>query len=215
MNMKEHLISSMADLDDVAVLADVREMMNRDTRYESILFCLDTGVTKVGERFEAGEYFIADMIVSSMIYRDALNVLMPIVPKSNLPVGRVVIGVVAGDIHDLGKDIVVSLLRAEHFEVIDLGIDVKPERFASAVQTYKPDVLLLSGALSFAQRSMRSTMDELRRRGLRDKVPILIGGMCANEYQKELVGADSWAYALQDTVEFCKRIVGEKYGGKC
>ena len=129
-----------------------------------------------------------------------------------MPVGRVVIGVVEGDIHDIGKDIIVSLLRAEHFEVIDLGVDVKPDRFAYAVQTYRPDVLLMSGVLTLAQESMKKTMDLLRKEELRSQVAILIGGMCAGEYQRQWIGADGWAYDPMETVNFCKRVVEEKYG---
>lgn len=213
MNLQTHLTTAMAALDDEAVLSDVRALMAAGNSYNNILTYLNNGVSQVGQLFEKGEYFIADLIVSGMIYRDALNILMPIKrDQQNLPIGRIVIGVVAGDIHDLGKDIVVSLLRAEHFEVIDLGIDVKPERFAYAVQTYKPDVLLLSGVLSYARESMKETLDYLRQQGLRDSVPVLIGGMCCSEYQMKLIGADGWAYDTADTVAFCKKAIKEKYG---
>ena len=108
--------------------------------FEEIQQCLNTGISAVGTRFERGDYFIADLIVSGMIYRSALNEREPLrsggAPR---PLGKVVIGVVAGDIHDIGKDIIVSLLRAERFDVVDLGIDVKPERFVHAVRNYHPD----------------------------------------------------------------------------
>lgn len=129
-----------------------------------------------------------------------------------MPIGRVVIGVVEGDIHDIGKDIVVSLIRAKHFEVIDLGMDVKPERFAYAIRTYRLDVLLMSGVLTFAKESMKKIMDLLKNENLRGQVAILIGGMCASENQRALVSADIWAYDPMETVNFCKRVVGEKYG---
>lgn len=148
-----------------------------------------------------------------MLYRDALRLLMPMtLGSSSLPIGRIVIGVVEGDIHDIGKDIVVSLLRAEHFEVIDLGVDVKPERFAYAIRTYRPDVLLMSGVLTLARESMKRTVELIEKEQLRSQTRILIGGLCTGEYQREWIGADGWAYDPMETVNFCKKVVGVDYG---
>ena len=215
MNYQDALIEAMTELNDEAVMDCVGKMIATGTSVNAIQMCLNTGVNNVGKRFETGEYFIADLIVSGMIYRDALRLLMPVMDGSRImPVGRVVIGVVEGDIHDIGKDIVVSLLRSEHFEVIDLGVDVKPERFAYAIRTYRPDVLLMSGVLTLARESMKRTTDLLHRENLRQQVAILIGGLCAGEFQRVWVGADGWAYDPMETVAFCKRVMEEKYGTK-
>lgn len=212
MDYRAALIEAMTELNEDQVMECIRTMMEKEHTYNDIQMYLNTGVNNVGKRFENGEYFIADLIVSGMIYRDALTMLMPMIRGgSNMPIGRIVIGVVEGDIHDIGKDIIVSLLRAERFEVIDLGIDVKPERFAYALCTYRPDVLLMSGVLSFAKESMAKTMELLEKEGLRSQVPILIGGLCASEHQMKLIGADGWAYDTAETVNFCKRMVKEKY----
>lgn len=213
MDKQAALIEAMTELNDNQVMECVQQMIEAGHSYNDIQMCLNTGINNVGKRFEKGEYFIADLIVSGMIYRDALALLRPSVPNGkNIPIGRVVIGVVAGDIHDIGKDIIVSLLRAERFDVIDLGIDVKPERFAYAIRTYRPDVLLMSGVLSFAKESMRQTMELLEREGLHDQVPVFIGGLCASEHQMKLIGADGWAYDTMETVKFCKQVVSKKYG---
>ena len=215
MNYRDALVEAMTDLNEEKIMHCIQGLIYEGVSYNDIQMALNEGVTNVGKRFENGEYFIADLIVSGMIYRDALRLLMPVMSGNRLmPIGRVVIGVVEGDIHDIGKDIVVSLLRAEHFEVIDLGVDVKPERFMYAIRTYRPDVLLLSGVLHIAQDSMKKTMVQLMESGLRDQVPVLIGGLCAGEYQREYVGADSWAYDPMETVSFCKKVVKEKYGEK-
>ena len=204
--MKEELISAMTELNEEQVLASIRKLVEAGCTYNSVLMCLNTGIFDVGKRFENGEYFIGDLIVSGMIYQSALTLLQPLHTGTQTPpLGRIVIGVVQGDIHDVGKDIVVSLLRAEHFEVIDLGIDVKPERFAYAVRTYQPDVLLLSGVLNIARSAMQETMELLRNEGLRDAVPVLIGGLCASEYQMRMVGANGWAYDTAETIHFCKK----------
>lgn len=213
MNQRDSLIDAMTELDEDRVMELVREMIDSGTTYNSIQMALNVGITNVGKRFEKGDYFIADLIVSGMVYRDALRILMPVMNRSRtMPIGRVVIGVVQGDIHDIGKDIIVSLLRAEHFEVIDLGVDVKPDRFAYAVRTYRPDALLMSGVLTLARESMKSTMNLLEEEKLRQQVQVLIGGLCAGESQRQWVGADGWAYDPMETVNFCKRVVGEKYG---
>lgn len=216
MNDQEALVWAMTELNDEAVMDCITKLVESGTSTNAIQMSLNTGVTNVGKRFESGEYFIADLIVSGMIYRDALRLLMPVMDSGNriMPIGRVVIGVVEGDIHDIGKDIVVSLLRSEHFEVIDLGVDVKPERFTYAIRTYRPDVLLMSGVLTLARESMKKTMELLNRENLRQQVAILIGGLCAGEYQRAWVGADGWAYDPMETVAFCKRVVEGKYGTK-
>lgn len=215
MNDQEALVSAMTELNDEAVMDCIQRLIDSGVSVNAIQMGLNTGVTNVGKRFETGEYFIADLIVSGMIYRDALRMLMPVMSGNRtMPIGRVVIGVVEGDIHDIGKDIVVSLLRSEHFEVIDLGVDVKPERFAYAIRTYRPDVLLMSGVLTLARESMKKTTDLLLQENLRQQVAILIGGLCAGEFQRAWVGADGWAYDPMETVAFCKRIVEETYGKK-
>lgn len=213
MNHRDSLIDAMTELDEERVMQLVQAMIDSGATSNSIQMALNVGITNVGKRFEKGDYFIADLIVSGMIYRDALRILMPSMDRTrSMPIGRIVIGVVQGDIHDIGKDIIVSLLRAEHFEVIDLGVDVKPERFAYAVRTYRPDALLMSGVLTMARESMKKTLELMQKENLRQQVQVLIGGLCAGESQRQWIGADGWAYDPMETVNFCKRVVGEKYG---
>lgn len=215
MNYREALVEAMTELNEEQIMSCVQQMIDQGSSVNAIQMCLNIGVANVGKRFEKGEYFIADLIVSGMIYRDALRLLMPMMSGSRtMPIGRVVIGVVEGDIHDIGKDIVVSLLRAEHFEVIDLGVDVKPERFAYAMRTYRPDVLLMSGVLTLARDSMKATLELLEKEDLRQQFPVLIGGLCASERHSKWMGADGWAYDPMETVSFCKRAVEVKYGEK-
>lgn len=215
MELNSQLIEAMAQLERETALQLVQAMMDQKYTYLSVQQCLNKGISLVGSKFEIGEYFIADLIVASIIYRDALQLLNPIIPGARiLPIGRVVIGVVEGDIHDLGKDIMVSLLRAERFEVIDLGIDVKPSRFAYAARTYRPDVLLLSGVLRLAMTPMRRTIELLENEGLREDLSVLVGGLCTNEELCRYVGADAWAYDTNVTLNFCKQVIGAKNGQK-
>lgn len=212
MDLENQLIEAMADLNEERVVETVRDMVAAGKTYEHIQHCLNVGISAVGTRFERGDYFIADLIVSGMIYRSALTEQEPLRSEWLVPPrGKIVIGVVSGDIHDIGKDIIVSLLRAERFDVVDLGVDVKPERFAYAVRTYQPDVLLLSGVLSTAQDSMFKTMELLNTEGLRTQVKILIGGLCTSEYLMRSIDADSWAYDTKETIRFCKEVTNAKY----
>ena len=213
MSKSEELIQAMSGLRDERVLELVEQMVQEGYTQNAIFSCLNQGVESVGAQFEAGEYFIADLIVSGMIYRDALNLLNHSgLKRKQLPKGRIVIGVVEGDIHDIGKDIVVNLLRADGFEVIDLGIDVRPQRFCYAMKTYRPDVLMMSGILVAARDAMARTMDALRQENLRQTSPVLLGGQCASSYLAKSLGADGWAYDTMETVSFCNRVVEEKYG---
>lgn len=213
MRLSDDLANAMRELNEGRVFSTIRAMLDEGCSYNGIIASLNSGISRVGKRFEAGEYFIADLIVSGMIYRNALTLLMPLSSaRQPVPIGRVAIGVVAGDIHDIGKDIIVGLLRAERFEVIDLGIDVKPERFAYAVRTYRPDVLLLSGVILTARTSMEETIKLIRNENPCLEMPILIGGMCVGEDVMKTSSADGWAYDSLDTVQFCKREVKKKYG---
>ena len=213
MDLNRTLIDAMADLNEDLVVSTVREMVAQGHSFEEIQQCLNTGISAVGTRFERGDYFIADLIVSGMIYRSALNEREPLrsggAPR---PAGKIVIGVVAGDIHDIGKDIIVSLLRSDRFDVVDLGIDVKPERFVYAIKNYKPDVVLLSGVLTTAQDAMRKTIQAIEQAGIRENVKILIGGLCTSEYLRRTVGADGWAYDSKQTVQFCREVMDDRKG---
>lgn len=211
MDLNKILIDAMADLNEDLVVSTVREMVAQGQSFEEIQQCLNTGIAAVGTRFERGDYFIADLIVSGMIYRSALNEREPLRSEgAPRPAGKIVIGVVAGDIHGIGKDIIVSLLRAERFDVVDLGIDVKPERFVYAAKNYKPDVVLLSGVLTTARESMRKTIQAMEDAGVREQVKILIGGLCTSQYLMDALKADGWAYDSKQTVRFCKEVLDAK-----
>ncbi len=211
MDLNRQLIDAMTELNEEGVLATVKKMSDEGHSFDEIRQCLNIGISSVGMKFEHGEYFIADLIVSGMIYRSALKECTTAATESAAhPIGRVVIGVVSGDIHDIGKDIIVSLLQADQFEVIDLGINVKPDQFVLAVQNYRPDILLLSGVLTTAQETMMQTIRALKQAGLRDSIKILVGGLCTSEYLMHCVEADGWAYDSKRTLEFCKEVMHAK-----
>lgn len=213
MDNKDKLIAAVAELNEELVLQLVYKMAEEGSSYEEIQTCLNVGIEAVQQKYERAEFFIGDLIVAGMIYQNALAQIQPLLCRtSGETVGRVVIGVVEGDIHDIGKGIIVSLLRSENFEVIDLGVDVVPRRFVHAVSTYLPDVLLISGIVDAAGDAMKRTMDLIVKSGVREVAAVMIGGPHVSQELCDEIGADGWAYETADTVNFCKKIVEERNG---
>jgi methanogenic corrinoid protein MtbC1 len=154
------------------------------------------GMVEVGARYEKKEYFIGELMMSAEIFRGVSEILKPHMKGAGLATsGKIVIGTVKGDLHNIGKDIVVSMLRTANYEVIDLGIDVPPARFVEALKESGASVVGLSGLLTLAFKSMKDTVDAISQAGIRNQVNVMIGGgpvdanVCAN------VGADGWGDA--------------------
>jgi len=149
---------------------------------------------EVGRRFECDEYFVPELLLSARAMKGALALLRPLLAaQGSEPAGRVVIGTVKGDLHDIGKNLVTSLLEGGGFEVTDLGADVGPEKFVEAVKEKKPDLLGLSALLTVTMPSMKTTIEALKQAGIRDSVKIMVGGAPVTaEYANE-IGADGYA----------------------
>ena len=210
---KERLASAMRDLDETAVLTLTRSMIEEGMDSFEIQSALNEGIKDVGKRFESGEYFLADLIVSGIIYQNAIELFhINQRPVAGGTRGKVVIGVVENDIHDIGKNIICEVLRAEGFEVVDLGVDVKPRAFVQAVQRHRPNILALSGVMGFALDSMAETITELERLGLRDNLSIIIGGSCITSGDPSLIRADKMAIDPLDTIAFCKAVTDSNHG---
>ena len=206
-DQQQKLADAMRELDETAVLSLTRSMIEDGHDSFEIQSILNDGIKDVGKRFESGEYFLADLIVSGIIYQNAMELFhINQRPVAGGTRGKVVIGVVENDIHDIGKNIICEVLRAEGFEVFDLGVDVKPFAFVQAVQRHRPDVLALSGVMGFALESMAATITELERLGLRDGLSIIIGGSCITSGDPTLIHADKMAIDPLETIAFCKAV---------
>lgn len=205
----EKLAEAIVNLDEKAALEISKKMIESGADPIEVLETCRKGMTKVGEKFEAGEYFLSDLVMAAEIFKEITEIIKPqlkrIVTK---PLGKIVIGTVQGDIHDIGKNIVKALLEAEGFDVVDLGVDVPPEKFVEAIKEYKPDIVGMSGLLTLAIESMKKTADAIKNAGLRDKVKIIIGGGRADEEAKNYVGADAWSDEAAKGVKLCKEILG-------
>lgn len=211
-SLKSELINALAQLDEDSVYELVRKTLDGGATSDQILDYMNVGMQKVGDIFENGEYFIADLMFAGMIYRSALDIILPQqAAVSSVKKGRIVIGVVENDIHDIGKDIVTCLLSADNFDVIDLGIDIKPQAFVNAVSRYHPDILMLSGMMQIARDSMQKTIDAIKEAGLRDKLYILLGGGCVDPTILEHIDADAAAIELSDTLHKCNDYLSRRY----
>lgn len=205
----QKLIEAMAKLEEADIISHARKLIQSGVSSDEIQQYLNEGMKQVGDFFEAGEYFIADLMVSGVFYRlvlDMLPALAPGEPKQ----AKVMIGVVEKDLHDIGKDIVVATLEANGYQVIDLGIDVSPEQFVEAVRKEKPHILLLSGMLSLSRAHMKETIDALTEAGLREDLYVIVGGGCITSTGQNSLGADAAANNLTDTIDYCNTCLKDK-----
>jgi methanogenic corrinoid protein MtbC1 len=208
--MAEGLVQAMADLKLDAALAIVRERLDTGEDPLNILADSRSAMEIVGRRFASAEYFIPDLIFSGEILRQVTEMVKPglrgetISQKS----GKLVLGTVAGDIHDIGKNIVNFMLDVSGFEVIDLGTDVAPERFVDALRKSGAPVLGLSGFLTLAFHSMKETIDAVKAAGLRDRVKIVIGGGQVDEQVRTYTGADAYGKDAMEAVMLARKWTG-------
>jgi len=148
---------------------------------------------EVGRRFECQDYFVPELLLSARAMKAALEPLRPLLAASGAqPAGTVVIGTVKGDLHDIGKNLVAALLEGGGFEVIDLGVDVAPEKFVETVQKTNANIVCLSALLTVTMLSMKTTIDGLRAAGLREQVTVLVGGAAVTRQFAEEIGADGY-----------------------
>jgi len=181
------------------------------TPYEAIMDGMAKGMEVVGQKYEAGEYFLAELIMAGETMKEGLSVLQPYMKTGDMKhIGKVVIGTVEGDLHDIGKNVVITLLTASGFEVIDLGVDVPAEKFVEAVKQYKPDIVAMSALLTTTMVNMAKVIKALEQAGLRDKVKIIVGGAPLTEEYAKQIGADAYGRDAVEGVNICKKWVSKK-----
>ena len=169
-----------------------------------------TGLRQVGDSFEKGEYFLPELIVSGEAATKALELLQPILEKSGTASkGKFAIGTIQGDIHDIGKNIVIMMLKGSGWEVTDLGVDVSPEDFCSAVAEGDFQILGLSSLLTMTMPTTVRTIEALKAAGLRSKVKIMVGGAPTTKQWADEIGADGWADGAPNAVNTAAALIGE------
>jgi 5-methyltetrahydrofolate--homocysteine methyltransferase len=165
---------------------------------------------EVGRLYEAEEYFVPELLLAARAMKASLELLRPLLAASGAePTGRVVIGTVKGDLHDIGKNLVGSMLEGGGFEVIDLGADVAPDKFIEAIQTRGARIVCLSALLTVTMPSMKKTIEALKEAGVRDQVKVLVGGAPVTPQFAEEIGADGYGETANAAVALARRFSGE------
>jgi len=212
----ENLIKSVVELDFDNSLKLVREEVESGVPARTILKDgLIPGLGEVGKKFERHEYFLSELVFAAQIMDASMKILTPLLKKDvgKAPsVGKLVIGTVKGDLHDIGKNIFIALMRAGGFEVYDLGVDIPVEKFVEKVKEVKPDILGMSAILSIATEGFKRVIESLKKDGLRDEVYVMIGGPPL--VTAEEVGADFYCNDAFIGFETAKRYVEGKRTGK-
>jgi 5-methyltetrahydrofolate--homocysteine methyltransferase len=167
-------------------------------------------MTEVGRRFECGEAFVPEMLLAARAMQSGLVILKPYLVKTDYKsTGKVVIGTVKGDLHDIGKNLVSMMLEGAGFEIIDLGTDVSPQKIISTVQESAPDIVALSALLSTTMPNMKATIDGLAAAGLRQRVKVMIGGAPVTEAYAQQIGADGYSPNAARAIRVAKGLVGK------
>jgi 5-methyltetrahydrofolate--homocysteine methyltransferase len=170
---------------------------------------LVAGMNVVGAKFKNNEFYVPEVLIAARAMKGAMEVLKPVLAETGVePIAKVAIGTVKGDLHDIGKNLVAMMLEGAGFEIIDLGVDVKPEQFVGAIQEKGANIVCLSALLTTTMPAMKDTIDAIAAAGLRDKVSVMIGGAPVTQNYADEIGADGYAPDAASAVDKAKELVG-------
>jgi methanogenic corrinoid protein MtbC1 len=208
--MNEKLVGLMADLQEDETIALVKDLVKQGVDPLSILDDARLAMEAVGKRFEKCEYFIPDLMMAGEVLRGISDIVKPLLTggQASQKKGKVLIGTVAGDIHDIGKDIVTFMLDVSGYDVMDIGIDVPVATFVQKIKDFQPQVVGLSGFLTLAFDAMKKTVEALEEAGLRGKMKIMIGGGQMDDEIKKYVKADAYGKDAIAAVNLCREWIG-------
>jgi methanogenic corrinoid protein MtbC1 len=205
--MHEDLLTAIVEMKEQEAIQLTRDMINSGIDPVEVLNVGTSAMDVIGKRFENEEYFLPHLIMAGEMLKQMAAIIKPLIKESTKDefLGKVLIGTVSGDVHDIGKDIVAFLLDVNGFEVKDLGVDVSVEDFVEAVKQFQPQVVALSGLLTVANASMKKTIEAITEAGLRDQVKIMIGGAQASEKIAEHAGADAYGKDAFEGIVLAKK----------
>ena len=167
------------------------------------------GMSVVGERFKNNEFYVPEVLIAARAMHSGMDILKPKLAESGVePIGTVLLGTVKGDLHDIGKNLVAMMLEGAGFEVIDLGIDVPPEKFVQAVEEQGGDVIAMSALLTTTMTQMKTTLEALEEAGVKGKVKTLIGGAPVTQNYADEIGADGYARDAASAADKAKELLG-------
>ncbi len=205
--MSEELVHAIVEMEDEQAVALAKKLLAEGVEPMSVLEDCRAAMGEVGRRFETGEYFISELILAGEILKAISTEVKPLIKQDGQAkkAGKILIGTVKGDIHDIAKDIVTFMLDVNGFEVKDLGIDVPVETFVEETRTWQPDVVALSGFLTLAYTSMKETVEAIEKAGLRGKVKIMVGGGTVDAQVCAYAKADGWGTDAMTAVSLAKQ----------
>ena len=204
--MSTKLVEAMANLDEDVVLGEVKSLVSQKKLTLDIIAYLQEGMAQVGKKFEAKEYFLSELIMSAEIFKEASALLgNDAAAAGSSKNGTFIIGTIFEDIHDIGKNIVSTVMYSNGFEVIDLGVDVPIEKYIAAIKEHKPKVVGISCLLTTCFDNIKACIKAIEDAGLRKNMKILIGGGPVDEATCKYVNADAVCKNAQQTVEYCKK----------
>jgi len=206
---KFHTLISQGKTEDVKRLT--QETLERGEPVEKILKDgLIQAMERIGVRFKSGEIYIPEVLIAARAMHAGLAVLKPILSKSTgMMAGKIVVGTVKGDLHDIGKNLVGMMLEGGGFEVVDLGIDVSAEKFIEAIRKHQPQAVGMSALLTTTIKEMKSVIQEIEKAGLRERVKIIVGGAPVSERFAKDIGADGYARDAASAVDIVKSLISE------
>lgn len=209
----ERAITEVLGVEEVRRRAD--EALRRNADPLEIVEVVRGALEEVGRRYEKGEYFLMELILSGVMASEVAALLKPHLKSRGAPSrGKVIIGTVEGDLHDIGKNIVITMLSSAGFEVIDLGVDVPAKRFVEAVEKEKPEILAMSVLLSIGLPHMAETIRRLEAKGLRGRVKVMVGGRPVTKEYARQIGADAYGADAVEAVRIAQEWMREKEGEK-
>jgi len=217
MSEKERILQALCDVVVTLDYAKIGEVTKSAIQagipaHEAVLQGLAKGMEIVGEKYETKEYFLSELIMAAEVMKEAMDILEPHLKAEKVPgAGTMVIGTVSGDLHDIGKNTVIAMLRSAGFEVHDLGVDVPVEVFVQKVREIKPDILGMSALLLSTMPMMKEVVAALSNEGLRESVKIVIGGRPVTQEYADMIGADAYGKDAVEAVKKAHNLIRESY----
>lgn len=213
MNIYDEVKFAIGELDEDIIIEKIEDFINSNPEVNDVdkmINACQEGMGLVGDKFEAEEYFVGDLIFAGDLLQETIEKLKPLIggDSSKSEIGVMVLGSAPGDLHDIGKNIFKSMAEASGFKVYDLGVDVPVNVFADKVEEVKPDIVGISGLLTMVFPAMKEVVDELKRRGLRGDLKVMIGGNPVTAEVAKQVGADIHSTNAAEGLKVCKSWVG-------
>ncbi len=210
--MHEKLFDAIVEMREDEALALAKESLEGGADPLEMVELFRKAVEEVGDRYEKGEYFLPELMMTGQVMNQLAELTKDKITEesggSGKKLGKILIGTVKGDIHDIGKNIVTFMLDANGFDVKDLGVDVTPEKFIEEIKAFEPQIVGLSALLTLAFDPMKETVEAIEKAGLRDKVKVMVGGAPVDDQIREYAGADGWGKDAVEAVSLAKKWVG-------